>query len=87
MIDTKDSPFGDVGVVAVVPIGMAQVSSVNMIYKEGALANKGDEFGFFMFGASDIIVLFEEKAQATLVQREGYGLVGQSIARLQLQDK
>lgn len=51
-----DSP---VGLVAVLPIGMAQVSSVNMIAQEGAYLRKGDEFGYFMFGGSDIIVLFE----------------------------
>ena len=26
---------------------------------EGAYLNKGDEFGFFLFGGSDIIMLFQ----------------------------
>lgn len=51
-----DSP---VGLVAVLPIGMAQVSSVNMTAVEGAYLDKGDEFGYFLFGGSDIIMLFE----------------------------
>ena len=51
-----DSP---IGLVAVLPIGMAQVSSVNMTAVEGAYLNKGDEFGFFLFGGSDIIMLFQ----------------------------
>jgi len=51
-----DSP---VGLVAVLPIGMAQVSSVNLTPEEGATLAKGEEFGYFLFGASDIIVLFE----------------------------
>ncbi len=51
-----DSP---VGLVAVLPIGMAQVSSVNMTAVEGAYLNKGDEFGYFLFGGSDIVLLFE----------------------------
>jgi phosphatidylserine decarboxylase len=51
-----DSP---VGLVAVLPIGMAQVSSVNMVAVKGAYLDKGDEFGYFMFGGSDIIVLFQ----------------------------
>jgi phosphatidylserine decarboxylase precursor len=51
-----DSP---IGLVAVIPIGMAQVSSVNMPAVVGAYLNKGDEFGYFLFGGSDIIVLFE----------------------------
>ncbi len=52
-----DSP---IGLVAVLPIGMAQVSSVNMIAAEGAYLNKGEEFGYFQFGGSDIILLFQE---------------------------
>jgi len=52
-----DSP---VGLVACLPIGMAQVSSVNMTAVEGAYLNKGDEFGYFAFGGSDIILLFQE---------------------------
>lgn len=51
-----DSP---IGLVAVLPIGMAQVSSVNMTAQVGAYLNKGDEFGYFQFGGSDIIVLFQ----------------------------
>jgi phosphatidylserine decarboxylase len=52
-----DSP---IGLVAVLPIGMAQVSSVNMTAQVGAYLNKGEEFGYFQFGGSDIIVLFQE---------------------------
>ncbi|MCP5047907.1 MAG: phosphatidylserine decarboxylase [bacterium] len=51
-----DSP---IGLVAVLPIGMAQVSSVNMTAVEGAYLNKGDEFGYFHMGGSDIILLFQ----------------------------
>lgn len=58
-----DSP---VGLVAVIPIGMAQVSSVNMTAVEGASLNKGDEFGYFLFGGSDIILLFEADSGVTL---------------------
>nr|WP_321357863.1 phosphatidylserine decarboxylase [uncultured Draconibacterium sp.] len=58
-----DSP---VGLVAVIPIGMAQVSSVNMTAVEGAYLNKGDEFGYFLFGGSDIILLFEAQSDVTI---------------------
>lgn len=54
-----DSP---IGLVAVLPMGMAQVSSVNMTAAVGSYLNKGDEFGYFMFGGSDIILLFEEES-------------------------
>lgn len=58
-----DSP---IGLVAVIPIGMAQVSSVNMTAVVGSYLNKGDEFGYFLFGGSDIIVLFEAKSNVTI---------------------
>ncbi len=51
-----DSPLG---LVAVLPIGMAQVSSVNLTAEPGATLAKGEEFGFFSFGGSDIVTLFE----------------------------
>jgi len=48
-----------VGLVAVLPIGMAQVSSVNLTAEAGAILAKGEEFGYLTFGGSDIIVMFE----------------------------
>jgi phosphatidylserine decarboxylase len=51
-----DSPLG---LVAVLPIGMAQVSSVNLSAQVGAVLHKGEEFGFFSFGGSDIVTIFE----------------------------
>ncbi len=59
-IDTTGSPYGDVGVVAVIPVGMCQVSGVNMTHETGRECNKGDEFGYFTFGGSDIIVLTQK---------------------------
>ena len=54
-----DSP--EVGLVAVLPIGMAYVSSVNLTPVVGAQLRKGDEFGYFLFGGSDIVMLFQDK--------------------------
>jgi phosphatidylserine decarboxylase precursor len=54
-----DSP--DLGLVAVLPIGMAYVSSVNLTTEVGAELRKGDQFGYFMFGGSDIVTLFQDK--------------------------
>ena len=51
-----DSP---VGLVACLPIGMDVISSVNFSVDEGDYLNKGDEFGNFLFGGSDMIMLFE----------------------------
>jgi phosphatidylserine decarboxylase precursor len=54
-----DSP--DVGLVAVLPIGMAYVSSVNLTTEVGAELRKGDQFGYFMFGGSDIVTVFQDR--------------------------
>ena len=51
-----DSP---VGFVAVLPIGMAQVSSVTLTAEKGSKLFKGEEFGYFAFGGSDMVMLFE----------------------------
>lgn len=51
-----DSPLG---LVAVLPIGMAQVSSVTLTPAVGAILGRGEEFGYFSFGGSDIVILFE----------------------------
>jgi phosphatidylserine decarboxylase len=54
-----DSP--EVGLVAVIPVGMGAVSSVNLTPEVGARLQKGDEFGYFMFGGSDMVMLFQNK--------------------------
>jgi phosphatidylserine decarboxylase len=79
-IDTAGSPYGDIGVVAVVPVGMCQVSSVNMTATPGRPTLKGDEFGYFLFGGSDIIVLFQAGVDPELVTSGGYLHYGNTIA-------
>ncbi|GAA1905397.1 phosphatidylserine decarboxylase [Williamsia serinedens] len=39
-------------------VGMAYVASVRLTAAPGGFVAKGDEFGYFQFGGSDIIVLF-----------------------------
>ena len=49
------------GKVAVLPIGMAQVSSVVMTVKKGDRVNKGDNVSYFKFGGSDVVLVFQKK--------------------------
>ena len=63
-----DSP---IGLVAVVPVGMGIVSSVNLTAEEGATLAKGEELGYFAFGGSDIIVLFEAAANVRMTTEAG----------------
>lgn len=44
-VDTAESGCGDVGIVAVVPVGMAHVSSVTLTAVQGSHCPKGDRFG------------------------------------------
>ncbi|KAA6186211.1 phosphatidylserine decarboxylase [Thiohalocapsa marina] len=55
---------GDHGLVALIPMGMAQVSSVNFYdaVQVGSRHDKGDELGFFLFGGSDFVMLFQPQA-------------------------
>jgi phosphatidylserine decarboxylase len=81
VIDTAKSPYGDVGLVAIVPVGMAQVSSVHMTMTvSDAQAPKGEEFGYFLFGGSDIILLFQKGHTPKINTDGGYRLYGTSIA-------
>lgn len=63
-----DSP---IGLVAVLPIGMAQVSSVVLTAEEGVTLRKGEEISYFQFGGSDIIVLFESKSNVNFIAQAG----------------
>ena len=61
----------EIGLVAAVPIGMAQVSGVDMYTKlKGKKVNKGDEFGKFLFGGSDTILLFQKNPDLYLWEKD-----------------
>jgi phosphatidylserine decarboxylase len=59
IVDTQEH-----GLVALIPMGMAQVSSVNFEpdVEVGSSHEKGDMLGNFLFGGSDFIMLFQEQA-------------------------
>ena len=69
-----------VGLVAVLPIGMGQVSSVNLTAEVGASLAKGEEFGYFTFGGSDIIVMFEADRVKVTVQVGTHYNQGKAVA-------
>ncbi|KAL3638116.1 phosphatidylserine decarboxylase [Castilleja foliolosa] len=48
------------GKVAFVAIGATMVGSINFTKKEGDYVKKGDEFGYFSFGGSTVICVFEK---------------------------
>jgi len=78
------------GLVALLPIGMSQVSSVNFenSVKVGNTVKKGDMLGYFLFGGSDFVMLFQGKVDFTLTApQESKGsykhiLMGEAFGRL-----
>ncbi len=59
-----------IGLFAVLPIGMCQVSSVILTAEVGVTVRKGEELSYFQFGGSDIIVLFEGSSNVCFSARQ-----------------
>lgn len=83
------------GLVALLPIGMVAVGSVNFeeTVKSGAQVKKGDMLGNFAFGGSDFIMLFQDKVTFTLdaPKQEGgesykHLLMGERLGRLEVRN-
>ena len=81
------------GLVAVLPIGMSQISSVALRkdLTTGMKVEKGDELGAFLFGGSDIVMLFQKDVKLDLhaEQKDGaysHLLMGQKYGVLSKQN-
>ncbi len=66
---------GKYGLVALIPMGMAQVSSVNFEgnVRPGIAHKKGSMLGNFLFGGSDFVMLFQEKSGFEISARKVKG--------------
>lgn len=51
--------------VAVIEIGMAEVSGCQPTVSEGEFVNKGDELGYFAFGGSSYAMVFDKDFDLT----------------------
>ena len=60
-----------IGLVACLPMGMAQVSSVVITAEVGVTLRKGEELGYFQFGGSDFVMVFERASNVQLLSRPG----------------
>ena len=60
-----------IGMVAILPVGMAVISSVILTAEEGVTLRKGEELGYFQFGGSDIVVMFDSKRKVSLNAEAG----------------
>ncbi len=70
-----------VGYVAVLAVGMGHVSSVNITVEEGTRLVKGEEFGYFSFGGSDMILLFEPNRVELTAEEGKHYKMGEAIGR------
>ena len=79
------------GLVALLPIGMSPVSSVNVepTLREGVRVHKGDMLGHFLFGGSDFVMVFQAGYDFTLDaprndSHQGYShlLMGERLGRV-----
>lgn len=71
----------DYGLVAILPVAMSQVSSCNWedTVHVGAEVKKGDPMGYFLFGGSDIVMIFQDSVSLELVSQE-HVLMGEPYA-------
>ena len=95
MIETRDCVIidtEDYGLVAVLPIGMSQICSCN--WEEGlavgSKVEKGDPMGYFLFGGSDIVMVFQAGIDVEYLceaKGDGYAhvLMGEPYANLTAQ--
>jgi phosphatidylserine decarboxylase precursor len=76
------------GLVAMLPVGMSQICSVNWLpsLHVGQELKQGDEMGFFQFGGSDIVMIFQKGVDVNIVHGFELTLMGQPYARLTRND-
>jgi len=83
------------GLVALMPIGMVAIGSVNFDenVKSGVNVKKGDMLGHFAFGGSDFIMIFQDKVNFTLdaPKQEGsdsykHILMGERLGKLTVKE-
>ena len=72
MIETRDCVIletEEYGLVAVLPIGMSQICSCNWEdnLSVGSVVKKGDPMGYFLFGGSDIVMVFQSCVDVSLI--------------------
>lgn len=72
----------EVGLVAIVPVGMSLISSVNLTPEIGTHLRKGAQFGYFMFGGSDIVMIFQDKGVVLEAEPGKKYLQGERIGRV-----
>ena len=75
-----ESPYG---LVACLPVGMGHVSSIVVTVATGTTLHKGEEMGYFQFGGSDFVMVFERNCHVELTcQANAHYVQGSAVGRL-----
>lgn len=87
MVETRACAIIDTeqyGLVAMLPVGMSQICSVNWLptLRVGQQLKRGDEMGYFQFGGSDIVMIFQRGVDVALLHGEKFQLMGEAYAHL-----
>ena len=87
MVETRACAIietAEYGLVAMMPVGMSQICSVNWIPElhVGQELHRGDEMGYFMFGGSDIVLLFQRGVEVDILHHGDHILMGEGYANL-----
>jgi phosphatidylserine decarboxylase len=78
-----DNP--DIGLMCVMPIGMAEVSSCEITVKPGDTVKKGDQLGMFHFGGSTHCLIFRPEVKLDFTYYENMGLDAPNNIRVNTQ--
>ncbi len=73
--------------VVMVPVGMSQVASVVLTASADNSLAKGEEFGYFQFGGSDMILIFEAGVIDDVDSDKSLRHVGSIIGRCRTIDR
>ena len=69
LINTNNEKIGNIGIIF---IGMSEVSSCVSTVQIGQKVKKGDQLGYFMFGGSSHVLIFEKKAKLKFKEHAFY---------------
>ncbi|KAI6034805.1 phosphatidylserine decarboxylase-domain-containing protein [Pisolithus marmoratus] len=68
-----------VGLMCFVGVGLGEVSTCNVVVKEGQVLKKGDELGQFHFGGSTHCLIFQPDLTVTPIDQNGQPLEGSKV--------
>ncbi|MCR4603999.1 MAG: phosphatidylserine decarboxylase [Prevotella sp.] len=87
MVETRSCAIietEEYGLVAMLPVGMSQICSCNWLpsLHVGDHLERGQEMGYFLFGGSDIILIFQQGIHVGLLHDGNHLLMGEAYAAL-----